>query len=148
MDNNNPKGTTYLLSESIKNSIKVYGGNTKIFVAFDAKGRFLAHSNFNCFDSANKIFKTTIEALYLLLKLDFYSEIDFLTMKIIEKRILLNLSISQMAKAINVTVEEYINIEEGNIKISENMKRGICVKLNIKAVTKKEFINIYFKQIN
>lgn len=142
-----PKSRIYIINQTIKKSILVYGEKTEIYVIFDSKGEFIAYSEINCFNENHKTYKTTIESLYILLQNSIYSEIDFLKIKIIEKRQLYNLSASDMSNLINISTDEYLDFEEGLIELDENKRKVICDNLNIKALTQKQFFDIYFKQI-
>lgn len=147
MELKNPYTYLYLLSASIKNIISVYGGNKEVFVVFDSKGQFITYSEIDCYDKCLSLYKTTIKALYLFIKIECFKEFDFFLIKIIEKRILLNYSAKDIADAINISEKEYIDIEAGLIEIEETKRKEICDKLNITAITKSDFLNIYFKQI-
>lgn len=147
MELSNPFTNLYLLSISIKNVISVYGVNKEVFVAFDLKGQFITYSEIDCYDKCISLYKTSIINLYLFTKIECFKELDFLLIKIIEKRILLNYSAKEIADAINISEKEYIDIETGLIEIEETKRKGICDKLNITAITKSDFFSIYFKQI-
>ena len=58
-----------------------------------------------------------------------------------------NMTLKEIGDAINISEKEYIDIEAGLIEIEETKRKEICDKLNITAITKSDFLNIYFKQI-
>ena len=95
MDLFNPNSKIYLLCKSIKNNIYVYGGDFEIYAVFDFKGQFITYSEVNCFNTLKaSIYKTTILSLYLYLIIECYKEFDFFLIKTIEKRNLLNYSVT------------------------------------------------------
>ena len=148
MDLFNPNSKIYLLCKSIKNNIYVYGGDFEIYAVFDFKGQFITYSEVNCFNTLKaSIYKTTILSLYLYLIIECYKEFDFFLIKTIEKRNLLNYSVKDLADTFNMSEQSYKNIEEGLIEINESIRKEICVKLNIKAITRMDFFDIYFKLV-
>ena len=125
-------------------SITICGEEQYIYSLFDEKGVFISCSEYNCFKEYKAIYKSTIKSLYILLIILMNEEIDVLIVKILAKRNLLNISISEIVGILDIPLDKYIDIEEGKIRLSLYQRKVVCEKLNIVSVSKDEFIKLNF----
>lgn len=128
-------------------SISIFGEEQYIYSLFDENGVFISCSEHNCFKEYTTIYKSTIKSLYILLIILMNEEIDVLIVKILAKRNLLNITISEIVEILDIPLNKYKDIEEGKIRLSLYQRKVVCEKLNIVSVTKNEFIKLNFTPV-
>lgn len=125
-------------------SISIFGEEQYIYSLFDENGVFISCSEHNCFKEYKAIYKSTIKSLYILLIILMNEELDVLIVKILAKRNLLNITVSEIVGILDIPLDKYKHIEEGKIRLSLYQRKVVCEKLNIVSVTKDEFIKLNF----
>lgn len=125
-------------------SITICGEEQYIYSLFDENGVFISCSEHNCFKEYKAIYKSTIKSLYILLIILMNEELDVLIVKILAKRNLLNITVSEIVGILDIPLDKYKHIEEGKIRLSLYQRKVVCEKLNIVSVTKDEFIKLNF----
>lgn len=146
---NNEKDRAYLLSSTIKQYIYYYGVNKTIYALFNSNNECITYHTENCFKKENntKIYKTTLECLYIYLLTHFHFEIDFFLLKMIEKKNLYNISSIEMANTLGITPKKYNAIETGEVTLTNNQRRAVSLKLKITSNNKHDFFKNNFKLI-
>ena len=80
-------------------------------------------------------------------KLEMYLDIDFLLLLMLEKRYLYNIVRCEMAQLLNITIDQYKDIEEGFKILNKNQREAVCEKFSITEFTKEDFFDANFKLI-
>ena len=141
------KEKIFLLSQLLRKFILIYGKDNIVFSIFDLDGNFLFFSD-SCVDLEGKVvYSSSVESLYMFLRSELYSEIDLALIMLLEKRILNNISIYQMAEFLSITTTDYIKVEEGTRELSQNQWKEVFNIFGIIKITKKDFFDRYFKLI-
>ncbi len=135
----------YLISKLLHNIIELDEDKQEIYAVFNKKKELVTFSKENCFNKQYLLYKTTPESLYIFLRGYIYAEIDFILIKIIEKRLIKKLSIDDMAKTLKITSKDYISLEEGLLNLNEKQRKEIFKTLNIQTDDIEEYFNKNFK---
>ena len=138
----------YIVNNSLRKEILLYGGNNEVYSLFDIKGRFILYSEINCFKDNYFIYKSSVKALYILIESLCNKEVDFLLLKILIYKQINNYTTFEMIKLLDISLDKYMSIEEGEAKLNTNEIKEICKKLNIKTLNNKDFFKDNFLKIN
>lgn len=146
---NHEKQRAYFLSSTIKQYIYYYGVNQTIYALFNRSECLCFHTT-NCFkkDINTKIYQTTLEHLYIFLITQFYSDIDFFLIKTIEKRNIYKIPSIDLANTLDISLSKYKSIETGETKLTQNQRKALSLKLNIKSYNQYDYFKNNFKLIN
>lgn len=141
------KEKLYIVSQFIKNIIQAFGKDVLIYSSYDSKDCFV--SFFSIYNERNgeKIYISTVESLYLYLRLHVYSEIDVFLLLFLEKRYLHNVEVKEILQLLNISLEHFREIEEGIKILNIIQRKAVSKKLSINEFTIKEFFVANFKLI-
>ena len=141
------KEKLYIVSQFIRNIIQAFGKDVLIYSSYDSKDCFV--SFFSIYNERNgeKIYISTVESLYLYLRLHVYSEIDVFLLLFLEKRNLHNVEVKEILQLLNISLEHFREIEEGIKILNIIQRKAVSKKLSINEFTIKEFFVANFKLI-
>lgn len=137
------KEKIHLYKDLLKKLILAYGKEQTIYSVFDTQNHFLAIS-LTTIDYYNKnkiiFYSSTLLDLYFYLAIEEYSEVNQLTIILLEYRNLYQISTLQISTQLNIPLQEYKKIESGLKKPTNNQYITIknLLNINVNTLLKKE----------